>query len=252
MVGGYWWGVTAINGWSGGITVVFDRRVLYCSYFVLAQHLIISYPLYNRSFSFAIFFVYSSFCGRTYSTLKINAGNLLSSVLYLIPIKKSPVHLVYRHCIMFVRVFRDLCRRTGFSDGQNIVRRCLHVTRSLDKNRDRRSFLSSVPRKDEGTEGEKFVYIDSAITKWVLFLLDNLFRKRWIFRNFYASTPFLLVSCRLVWLMKTQFIIRNCVTCIKTNREVLFFRGKKICFPIWTRRIWFLVELNFQTYPFVT
>lgn len=64
---------------------------------------------------------------------------------------------------MFVRVFRDLSRRTSFLDGQNV--RCLHVTQQMEKNRDRRSFLASVPRKDEGTEGEKFVYIDSAITK---------------------------------------------------------------------------------------
>lgn len=66
---------------------------------------------------------------------------------------------------MFVRVFRDLCRRTSFLNGQNGICRCLHVTQPLKKNRDRRSYLASVPRKDEGTEGEKFVYIDSAITK---------------------------------------------------------------------------------------
>jgi small subunit ribosomal protein S11 len=35
----------------------------------------------------------------------------------------------------------------------------------VEKNRDRRSFLASVGRKDEGTEGEKFVSIDTAITK---------------------------------------------------------------------------------------
>jgi len=66
---------------------------------------------------------------------------------------------------MFVRVLRDFCRRTAVPDGQNVVSRCLHVTVPLEKNRDRRSFLASVPRIDEGTEGEKFVYIDSAITK---------------------------------------------------------------------------------------
>lgn len=66
---------------------------------------------------------------------------------------------------MFVRTLRDFCRRTAIRDCQNVVHRCLHVTLLLEKNRDRRSFLASVPRKDEGTEGEKFVYIDSSITK---------------------------------------------------------------------------------------
>ncbi|XP_050542549.1 28S ribosomal protein S11, mitochondrial isoform X2 [Daktulosphaira vitifoliae] len=33
------------------------------------------------------------------------------------------------------------------------------------KNRDRRSFLASVPSIDEGTDGEKFISIDSIITK---------------------------------------------------------------------------------------
>lgn len=65
---------------------------------------------------------------------------------------------------MFVRTLRDFYRQTAVRDAQN-VHRCLHVTHSLEKNRDRRSFLASVPRKDEGTEGEKFVYIDSSITK---------------------------------------------------------------------------------------
>lgn len=67
---------------------------------------------------------------------------------------------------MFVRVLRDFCRRTtAVPGGENVVNRLIHVAVPLEKNRDRRSFLASVPRKDEGTEGEKFVYIDSAITK---------------------------------------------------------------------------------------
>lgn len=66
---------------------------------------------------------------------------------------------------MFVRIIRDFCLRTAVPNGQNVVGRCLHVTQTSEKNRDRRSFLASVPPKDEGTEGEKFVYIDSAITK---------------------------------------------------------------------------------------
>jgi len=66
---------------------------------------------------------------------------------------------------MFVRVLRGFCQRTAVPNGQNVVSRCLHVTQPYEKNRDRRSFLASVPPKDEGTEGEKFVYIDSAITK---------------------------------------------------------------------------------------
>lgn len=67
---------------------------------------------------------------------------------------------------MFVRVLRDFCRRAAVPDAMDVFgRRCLHVTAPVEKNRDRRSFLSSVPAKDEGTEGEKFVYIDSAITK---------------------------------------------------------------------------------------
>ncbi|KAL4122509.1 hypothetical protein QTP88_014828 [Uroleucon formosanum] len=67
---------------------------------------------------------------------------------------------------MFVRVLRDFCRRTTtVPGGENVVNRLIHVTVPLEKNRDRRSFLASVPRKDEGTEGEKFVFIDSAITK---------------------------------------------------------------------------------------
>lgn len=66
---------------------------------------------------------------------------------------------------MFVRVFRDFCRRTAVPESQKNFCRNLHVTLPWEKNRDRRSFLASVPRKDEGTEGEKFVYIDSSITK---------------------------------------------------------------------------------------
>ncbi|XP_060863014.1 small ribosomal subunit protein uS11m [Metopolophium dirhodum] len=67
---------------------------------------------------------------------------------------------------MFVRVLRDFCRRTtAVPGGENVVNRLIHVAVPLEKNRDRRSFLASVPRKDEGTEGEKFVFIDSAITK---------------------------------------------------------------------------------------
>ncbi|XP_015365574.1 PREDICTED: 28S ribosomal protein S11, mitochondrial [Diuraphis noxia] len=66
---------------------------------------------------------------------------------------------------MFLRVLRDLCRQaTAVPCGQN-VNRLIHVAVPLEKNRDRRSFLASVPRKDEGTEGEKFVFIDSSITK---------------------------------------------------------------------------------------
>ncbi|XP_025424332.1 28S ribosomal protein S11, mitochondrial [Sipha flava] len=65
---------------------------------------------------------------------------------------------------MFGRILRDFCRRPALLDGQN-VSRYLHVTLPSEKNRDRRSYLASVPSKDEGTEGEKFVYIDSAITK---------------------------------------------------------------------------------------
>lgn len=66
---------------------------------------------------------------------------------------------------MLARVLRNLCRRSVVPEKQNVVNRCLHVTLPSEKNRDRRSFLASVPPKDEGTEGEKFVYIDSVITK---------------------------------------------------------------------------------------
>ncbi|CAH1726049.1 hypothetical protein AGLY_009953 [Aphis glycines] len=66
---------------------------------------------------------------------------------------------------MFVRVLRDFCRQTAAVSGRENVNRLIHIAVPLEKNRDRRSFLASVPRKDEGTEGEKFVFIDSAITK---------------------------------------------------------------------------------------
>lgn len=72
---------------------------------------------------------------------------------------------------MFVRVLRDFGLRAAVNANglptDAAARRCLHVTRPAEKNRDRRSFLASVPPKDEGTEGEKFVSIDAAITKWV-------------------------------------------------------------------------------------
>lgn len=112
---------------------------------------------------------------------------------------------------MFVRVLRDFCRRTtAVPGGENVVNRLIHVTVPLEKNRDRRSFLASVPRKDEGTEGEKFVFIDSAITKWVFFLPIHLFGVEWnsyFSVLHYAWTPFCWSLFRCVWPTKMNILL---------------------------------------------
>lgn len=131
---------------------------------------------------------------------------------------------------MFVRVLRDFCRRTtAVPVGENVVNRLIHVAAPLEKNRDRRSFLASVPRKDEGTEGEKFVFIDSAITKWVFFyrFICSSLNETYIFSYFIMSGRHFCWSLfRCVRTTDEHFVI---VWWTCTNLKVLFFWGKKKC-----------------------